>query len=60
MAPPIRSRSTILARFSMTSILSDTFAPPRIAIDGRCGFCVTMVRYFSSFSINRPAAACLT
>ena len=60
MAPPISSRSTILPRFSMTSILSDTLAPPRIAMQGRAGLVVAMPRYFSSLSISRPAAACGT
>ena len=55
-----RRRSTTLPRFWMTSILSDTLAPPRIATQGRGGLVVAMPRYFSSCSISRPAAACGT
>ena len=60
MAPPINSLSTTLPRFAITSILSDTFAPPRIATQGRGGFLVAMVRYFNSCSMSSPAAACGT
>src|SRR2546422_1940559 len=48
---------TTLFRSKITSILSETLAPPRIATQGCAGFLVTMVRYFSSCSINKPAAA---
>ena len=41
----------------MTSILSDTFAPPRIATNGRSGDSSAWPRYRSSFSIKSPAAA---
>ena len=41
----------------MTSILSETLAPPRIATQGRAGLVVAMPRYFNSCSISRPAAA---
>ena len=60
MAPPISSWSTILPRFSITSILSDTLAPPRMATHGRGGLVVAIPRYFSSCSISRPAAAAET
>ena len=49
-------RSTFPSRFSMTSILSDTFAPPRIATNGRSGDSSAWPRYCSSFSISSPAA----
>ncbi len=54
----MRSLSTTFMRFRMTSILSDTLAPPRIATQGRSGFVVALPRYSSSLSIKRPAAAC--
>src|ERR1019366_2712535 len=60
MAPPINRRSTTLPRFWMTSILSDTLAPPRIATHGRGGLVVAIPRYFSSCSMSSPAAACAT
>jgi len=44
-------------RFSTTSILSLTFAPPRIATNGRAGLLTALPRYASSFSISNPAAA---
>src|SRR5438876_3147949 len=37
MAPPIRSASTLFSRLRMTSILSDTLAPPMMAMNGRSG-----------------------
>ena len=49
-------RSTLPSMFSMTSILSDTFAPPRIATNGRSGDSSAWPRYCSSCSISRPAA----
>ena len=42
----------------MTSILSDTFAPPSTATNGRSGDASASPRYFSSSSIRKPAAAC--
>jgi hypothetical protein len=60
MAPPINSLSTTLPRFAITSILSETLAPPRIATHGRGGFLVAIVRYFNSWSMSSPAAACGT
>ena len=44
----------------MTSILSETLAPPRMATKGRSGSVRTLPRKLSSFSISRPAADCLT
>src|SRR5580765_272024 len=37
MPPPMSMASAIFIRFSTTSILSLTFAPPRIATKGRVG-----------------------
>ena len=37
MPPPRISRSTLVRRWSMTLILSETLAPPRIAANGRSG-----------------------
>ena len=45
IAPPMSSRSTLPSRFSITSILSDTFAPPRIATNGRSGDSSAWPRY---------------
>ena len=47
-----------MPRFWITSILSETLAPPRMATHGRAGLVVTIPRYFSSFSMSSPAAAC--
>ena len=44
----------------MTSILSETLAPPRIATNGRSGASSAWPRYLSSCSISRPAAALAT
>ena len=38
----------------MTLILSETFAPPRIATKGRCGLLTASPRNFSSFWIRKP------
>jgi hypothetical protein len=56
MAPPMIRRSTLPSMFLMTSILSDTFAPPMIATNGRSGDSSAWPRYLSSCSIKRPAA----
>ena len=42
-------------RASITVILSETFAPPRITVKGRSGFSVFEPRNSSSFSIRSPA-----
>ncbi len=60
IAPPISSASTRGIRFSMTSSLSDTLAPPSTATNGRSGFLMALVRYSTSRAISSPAAACLT
>src|SRR6267154_419304 len=56
MPPPISIASAIFIRFSTTSILSLTCAPPRIATNGRAGLLTAFPRYASSFSISNPAA----
>ena len=40
----------------MTSSLSETFAPPRIATNGRSGSCSALPRYSTSAAIRKPAA----
>ena len=42
----------------ITSILSETFAPPRITTNGLTGFFNSSPRNFNSRSINKPAAHC--
>ena len=54
MAPPISSWSTTFIRFSMTSILSDTFAPPKIATQGRCGILRHLVQIFEFLVHQQP------
>ena len=49
IAPPMISLSTRDRKFWITSILSETFAPPRIATSGRSGLFSTRPRYSSSF-----------
>ena len=41
----------------MTSILSETFAPPRIATNGRSGASSAWPRYLSSSSIKKPGGS---
>src|SRR5579863_2417841 len=60
MPPPISRASATFSKFSTTSILSLTFAPPRIATNGRAGLLSALPRYANSFSISNPAAACCT
>ena len=60
MAPPMSSASTRSSRFSMTSSLSETLAPPRIATNGRSGDPSALPRYSTSSAIRKPAAASLT
>src|SRR5487761_733371 len=57
MAPPIKIALAILIRFSITSILSETFAPPSMATKGRSGLVSALPRYLSSCSNKSPAAA---
>ena len=51
--PPRTSRSTLVSRLSMTLILSETLAPPRIAANGRSG----ASRSFESISISRSMSS---
>ncbi len=44
----------------MTSILSETLAPPMMATKGLTGSVTTLPRYWSSRSRRRPAADCPT
>ena len=63
IAPPIKSASTLLINWSMTLILSLTFAPPRMA---RYGFAAPFNkgwRCFNSEETRKPAprwATCFT
>ena len=60
MPPPMSSASTRGSRLSMTSILSETLAPPSTATNGPlAGAPRAMPRYRSSFSISRPATRAL-
>ena len=54
MAPPMTMALTLLVRFSMTPILSETLAPPRMATNGRSGSFSVSPRNFNSFSIRKP------
>ncbi len=56
IAPPIRIASTLGSRLRITPILSETFAPPSIAMDGCAGFSVTARNASSSRIIRKPAA----
>jgi len=47
--------STLVSRLSMTAILSLTFAPPRIAANGRSGDSSSLESIVSSRSIKSPA-----
>ncbi len=49
--------STLSNRLSITPILSFTFAPPIIAVNGRSGFPKAPPNTSSSFSIKKPATA---
>ena len=60
MPPPMSIASAIFIRFSTTSILSETLAPPRMATNGRAGFDSAWPMYANSRSISNPAAACFT
>ena len=57
MPPPIRILSAFFSRLSMTPILSEILAPPRMATKGRSGFSMALPRKAISFSISRPATA---
>src|ERR1700722_2698577 len=56
MAPPITRLSTRFTRFSNSSILVETLAPPTTAISVRSGLTSAFSRWVSSACIERPAA----
>ena len=49
MPPPTMTLSAMFSRFSMTAILSETFAPPKIATNGRFGLSIAALRFSISF-----------
>ena len=49
---------TLPSRLSMSWILSETFAPPRIARNGVAGFSRALAKYSSSFLTRKPEAFC--
>src|SRR5690606_32631123 len=53
--PPINTLSATLSKFLITSILSDTLAPPKIATNGLAGFSRAPPIKLISFSNNKPA-----
>ncbi len=55
MAPPTTSVSTRPARWRIVASLSEIFAPPRTATNGRSGESIAPLRYLSSASSRRPA-----
>ena len=57
MAPPMIRVSTFSMRLLMTPILSETFAPPRMATKGRTGFSRAPPITSSSLPIRKPATA---
>ena len=56
MPPPMINPFTFCNRFRATPILSETFAPPRMARKGRSGSFRASSRYAISFFIRNPAA----
>ena len=56
IAPPTRTLSAFTKRFSITPILSDTLAPPKIATKGLSGLSTAPPMNLISFSIKNPAA----
>ena len=52
--PPIIRLSTFSNNCSITAILSDTFAPPNIAVKGLTGFSTASPKNFNSFCIKYP------
>ena len=52
--PPIITLSTRLSKFSIIRILSDTFAPPIMAVKGFCGAKSTLSMALSSLPIKKP------
>ena len=57
MPPPMSTRSALFNNRSSAAILSETFAPPRIATKGRTGFCKAPSRYCTSRVSRWPAKA---
>ena len=57
MAPPMARQSTRSSRLVITGILSDTLAPPRIAMKGCSGFSSALDRYATSFCMRKPMPA---
>ena len=55
--PPTNTLSALSNKFSITPILSDTFAPPKIATIGRCGASTAPPINSISFSNKNPATA---
>ena len=49
--------STLSNKLSITPILSDTFAPPSIAINGLSGLFIAFPSTSNSFSIKNPDTA---
>ncbi len=54
--PPINILSAILSKFSITDILSETFAPPKIAVRGLLGSFNAFPIISTSFSTKNPSA----
>ena len=54
MPPPMMRVSHFSSRLEITFNLSATFAPPRIATNGRTGFSTAFPRNAISFSIKYP------
>ena len=55
--PPTINVSTLSNKLSITPILSETFAPPNMAIKGLLGLFIVSPKTLSSFSIKNPATA---
>ena len=60
MPPPIISVSHFSSRLEITPSLSATFAPPRIATNGRAGCSSVSAMTVSSFSMRKPQTAVFT
>ena len=56
IAPPIKILSALVNKFSITPILSETLAPPKIAIRGLFGLFTASPINFNSFSTRKPTA----
>ncbi len=59
MAPPINNRSTTFIRFWITSILSETFAPPRIETHGPIGILGGLGQVLDLFVHQQPGGGLL-